>query len=514
MWLIEVVLKNFGKFREKRLLFSEGINVIYGENEAGKSTVYAGIKAILFGLERGRGKAAKTDTFSQYEPWEDSNYYAGMLRFLSEEKTFCLERKFDKYGKGARLFCENDGEELSVENGDLSMILDGLSVNDYEETMAIGQLKAETGSSLVAALKDYAANYFSTGNSEINLSKALEILKERRKDVDKEIREWNRKKQEKRDKLELEASYIWKDLRSIESERDVWKEEQEAAMARKAQWDEKVRLAEEEMEDGSGFRRWRVHPLLVLGMLLGTFLVFLFVPKPFNGPIAAVLLVAEVLFIWNRMKEGKRKKDIGNDMEYRELIGQLEKIEWQLARIEEEYQEKRVIHSNLREEMSELDEVSEERKEKDKKRAALEYAEKMLLVSSQNMQKRLEERLNERLSEIMAVLTDGKYDKIWVDESLHICLYSNGRKISMEQVSRGTIEQIYFALRMAAIEILHTEEFPVILDDTFAYYDEKRLEAALKWLAGNRRQVLIFTCHKREEEILRRNGIVFHKIAL
>ena len=55
--------------------------------------------------------------------------------------------------------------------------------------------------------------------------------------------------------------------------------------------------------------------------------------------------------------------------------------------------------------------------------------------------------------------------------------------------------------------MLLEEPMPVILDDVFALYDDKRLECALKWLSSQRKQVIIFTCHKREEELLR--GMTF-----
>ena len=90
-------------------------------------------------------------------------------------------------------------------------------------------------------------------------------------------------------------------------------------------------------------------------------------------------------------------------------------------------------------------------------------------------------------------------------------LISDGRKIPVSQVSRGTIEQIYFALRMTATEVLGREELPVLLDDTFAYYDDVRLENTLKWLAKNKKQVLIFTCQKREEMLLNKLHIPYRK---
>ena len=112
MWVKELILKNFGKFKEKRIELSEGINLIYGENEAGKTTIHTFLRGMLYGMERGRGRAALTDRFSKYEPWDDPNHYAGTLRFESGGRTFCLNRNFDKYAKSASLFCEDDGEEL------------------------------------------------------------------------------------------------------------------------------------------------------------------------------------------------------------------------------------------------------------------------------------------------------------------------------------------------------------------------------------------------------------------
>ena len=76
MRLLEVKVKNFGKISGKDLKFAEGINVIYGENESGKTTLYTFIKSMLFGMERGRGRAAANDEFSRYAPWENPNFYS------------------------------------------------------------------------------------------------------------------------------------------------------------------------------------------------------------------------------------------------------------------------------------------------------------------------------------------------------------------------------------------------------------------------------------------------------
>ena len=89
-----------------------------------------------------------------------------------------------------------------------------------------------------------------------------------------------------------------------------------------------------------------------------------------------------------------------------------------------------------------------------------------------------------------------------IGDRLQISVWDGNRRIPAEPLSRGTLEQIYFSVRMAAAEILQEEPMPLILDETFAFYDEKRLNCVLKWLSRQQRQVIILTCHKREEEIL------------
>ena len=163
MKITELYLKNFGKFSEKHFYLKDGIQVIYGENEFGKSTLHAFIRAMLFGMERGRGRAAGRDAFSRYEPWENPNYYAGVMRFVCGGRNFRLERSFDRFSRHVSLICEDDGEELSVEHGDLDMLLGDMTPSEFDNTVSVGQLLARPGQELAEALKNYAANYYETG---------------------------------------------------------------------------------------------------------------------------------------------------------------------------------------------------------------------------------------------------------------------------------------------------------------------------------------------------------------
>ena len=178
--------------------------------------------------------------------------------------------------------------------------------------------------------------------------------------------------------------------------------------------------------------------------------------------------------------------------------------------LREEIAEKQMQYENLCEQGEELMEVSEEYAVLEEKGRAIQLAEDTIRHLSTDVRKEFGTRLNEVSSEILCAITDGKYDRIFIDENTNIYLLQGAQKISVGQVSRGTMEQIYFALRMAAAELMYEEEFPVILDETFAYYDERRLENTLRWLAENKRQIILFTCQRRELEMLRKLGIPYH----
>jgi uncharacterized protein YhaN len=141
--------------------------------------------------------------------------------------------------------------------------------------------------------------------------------------------------------------------------------------------------------------------------------------------------------------------------------------------------------------------------------------------------------LGPEMSRILAGLTDGAYTEVLVDGQLHVsvrgyypadtssfsdsgCTTATSRVVPLESLSRGTIEQVYLAMRLAVIELLFPQGgMPLILDDCFLTYDDDRLAATLSWLAENYSgQVLIFTCQKREAALLHKEQIPFTHIVL
>lgn len=514
MKIQKLELKNFGRFSDESFELKDGLQIVYGENEAGKSTLHTFIKGILFGMERGRGRASVNDTFSRYEPWDNPNYYSGAITFESGQKTFRLERNFDKYSKKAVLICQDDGEELSVEDGDLEMILDGLTASEYEDTLFIGQLHAKTSQALAAELKNYATNYYVSGDSEMDLAMALDTLKEEKKQVDREVRQAAEKKQTRRERIEQEATYVWRDIHQLEesledvNEEILYRKENEREQQTE-QENKNKRMIDELRPD-----KWRIHPLEVLGIIAVIIIAFILIARPWNYLVSIIIALAGGIYAWNRLKEGKRKTKTEPEMILEEIMPEEERISserllWEKEHLAGELKEKQIQYDNLKEQIEELNEISEDTKEQERKKLALTLAIKRLQEISGEMQSQMSIDLNQKASEIMGKITDGRYTRLLVEEDLHMSLIKEGRKVSMEQVSQGTLEQIYFALRMSVSELMHEEEYPVILDDTFVFYDERRLGNTLRWLAQCRQQVILFTCQKREEEVLEKMGIPY-----
>ena len=88
MIIKDIRLTNFGKFNHKMVTLEPGLNIVYGENEAGKTTLHTFIRGMLFGIEKQRGKASGKDLYTKYEPWENPANYHGMMRIESDGVTY------------------------------------------------------------------------------------------------------------------------------------------------------------------------------------------------------------------------------------------------------------------------------------------------------------------------------------------------------------------------------------------------------------------------------------------
>lgn len=240
MIIKEVNIGKFGKLENQKYQFAPRINVIYGANESGKSTLMQFLKAMLFGLEKTRVRKT-LDTYNRYEPWDTPAYFYGSMIFETGQQQFLLERNFYYKEKRARLVNIRDGEELSVEYGDLDMLLGNVSAAAYENTCCIGQEQLLPGRELGVLLEDERSNLAQTGSGDFQLSKALQELEQRRKNAEKTRKELEQQRLSHIHQLEVNQQVLERDIAGL-------KAQQEKQSTQQGTVQEQVRALQQQME--------------------------------------------------------------------------------------------------------------------------------------------------------------------------------------------------------------------------------------------------------------------------
>lgn len=155
---------------------------------------------------------------------------------------------------------------------------------------------------------------------------------------------------------------------------------------------------------------------------------------------------------------------------------------------------------------TELRGLLERRQELQEQYDALALAVSTLRDANDELQQRFSPRLSALAGEYMSRLTGGKYDRLTFDRDLNALARRRGDPEDRElaYLSSGTADQLYLALRLAICTLALPEgcSCPLILDDALVNFDDGRMRAALDLLGemAKERQVILFTCHDREEK--------------
>ena len=139
---------------------------------------------------------------------------------------------------------------------------------------------------------------------------------------------------------------------------------------------------------------------------------------------------------------------------------------------------------------------------------AIDAAMELLREADLEMQTRFSPRLGARAAELFEQLTGGRYDRVTLDRALSAQARQTGDTLSHDAgyLSAGASDQLYLALRLAICELAmpEGEKCPLVLDDALSNFDDERCAAALNLLRAlaKERQILLFSCHSREADML------------
>ena len=140
---------------------------------------------------------------------------------------------------------------------------------------------------------------------------------------------------------------------------------------------------------------------------------------------------------------------------------------------------------------------------------AITQALESLATANQSLQGRFAPALNRKAGELLERLTGGAYQTVALTREFDAMAGREDEVLPHRALtlSRGAMDQLYLAVRLAVCELALPEEdpAPLVLDDALANFDDKRMALALDVLRelASERQILLFTCHSREGACLK-----------
>lgn len=183
-------------------------------------------------------------------------------------------------------------------------------------------------------------------------------------------------------------------------------------------------------------------------------------------------------------------------------------------RIDRKIQEEHALHVELTEQSVRtraLGEIEEEMALLDAGIQAMEaeveaasYAMALMEAVAQDKHAEIAPKLARAASQHLAAITRGNYTELFLSRDLSVSVRipetDQVNDAPEKSLSKGTVDQIYLALRLAFVQCVseNGEGIPMLLDDPFANYDDERLESAMALISElvGQNQILLFTCRE------------------
>lgn len=554
-------LQDFGKFHEKDIALTPGVNIIYGANEAGKTTTKDFIIDMIYGIDKSKGVGARFDHYEKRRPINGASY-SGSMEFSTDDGEYIVERNFLKNEKKTVLKNIDTGREILLKKDhNLYGTVINTDKSTYINTLCIGQQEAATDKEIADRLNNYIVNMASSKNGEIDAVGAIVELNNKKKEFTDE--EYDAKLADLSSKLQLdrdfdgEISAVIEEYKRVEEELNHQGEnkieftpiknaavEEEEERQRKLKEEEEARR---EAENPLSKREKDIKMLREMGkksvldnsfviLLLALILTAVFVGVayliPTNVPqvkmgiiifgVALAFLTTirvfmrraelykllEELEIEQGFEEAKSEVPTAEDNKKTELANKLSELK---AKQEEIVKER----AAQEEYMKEINELKSNNATNLIELQAIDLAIKSIQDLSEEIYESFGGILNSQVAEIISKITGGKYSEVRIDDQLRVMVKSGNSFISMDYLSEGTIEQIYLALRLSIANVIINEELPIIIDDIFVTYDEQRLYDTLSCIGEYlNRQIIIFTTNLKVQDIFNSLNVPNYSIAL
>ena len=604
MKIKKLKINGFGKLKDKDIELKEGINIIYGKNEAGKSTLLKFITGMFYGVSKNKN-GGNIPEIDKVEPW-DNEEFSGKINYVLDNKNeYEVYREFKK--KNPKIFnsnLEDISKDFNIDKTKGNQFFyDQTGLDEATFTTSVitkqGEVKLDDKSQNNIIQK--ISNILGTGEDTSSYSKIISKLKKKLNDevgtnntkekpintVEKRINELSIEK-EKLEAYQSEQFEIEEEIRKIKLDivdnkerletlktaniklETIKSEEGKINVLKKLNKDTKLEIEQLKNESKEKINSLKTNKITLRDKIIISILIiisaimFIFLRNKYIAILPTLISILYITFIAikinrnkSELKEEKRKykdkinnanskakaqieeiKTIENDYNqksneiYKQYnIKENEDVIQEINSLQSKINEKtlklhttEIDYNNINPKLEKLINIEEElesllndRKDLKQKSYEIKKAIETLEMAYNKMKEEITPKFTEKLSDTIKNVSNNKYNKVKINISGEIIVEdSNGNYINAENLSLGTIDQLYLALRLASIEEITEETMPIILDEAFAYYDNERLKNILEYMSKEykNRQIIIFTCTDREKSILNSLEINYNLITL
>ena len=618
-------VNGFGKLSEKEIKFENGINIVYGENEAGKSTLLKFISCMFYGTSRNKNGKNISD-FEKYKPWKTEEYSGTIDYRLDNEEEYSVYREFKR--KNPTVY---DSEKQDItktfkedKNGiDFFTEQTGIDEETYFNTAISEQARVALNLNKQNSLIQKISNLVSTGDDNISFQKSMaQISKLQNENVGTErtslrplnvinnkIKLINLKKKELEENKNnyehnnLGSEKLFFTLKNNEKKLEYIKRVKQfhennriklveinfnknVAIEDEEKIDELIKKLNELEDNKESEQIIKKFPYVAISLFLIIIFVVLeiLLPNKLFGLIPFICSIFVLIFMFvkinneknsiakellskknklkfelDSLKDKKRRKEQEIDTKnskieseidtekdalieeylkvldinfideilqksYEEILVELEIFEKKVSDIKLDIKELELNKKAYNKKMEELSRITEdlmsaeeEKEELLSLNRAYNIAKRCLENAYEETKKNISPKFINNLSEIIFDISNKKYKEIVLndEEGINVKI-ENGSYKPLERLSIGTIDQIYISLRLSGIKEVSKESVPIILDEAFAYFDNKRLLNIINYLNEHysENQIIIFTCSNREKEVLEKLNIEYNFINL
>ncbi len=641
MKIEKIKINSYGNLKNKEINL-EKLNIIYGKNESGKSTLLNFIKNIFYGISKNKNGKNISD-YDKYLPWGE-NDFSGKIKYrLDNNINFEVYRDFNK--KNPEIYNEqlediSNNFKIDKKTGNQFFIEQtNIDENTFMSTALSMQKEVIVDNNTQGILLQKVANLAESGSEDVSYKKALSNInsmllnevgtsnsKERPINIaESNIKQYtidlmtNNDAREKRYEIEEEFNKIKIEIKEESKKEKILKLINELINKNKIEKEKiniknnileennnkikkldnekdnllnKIKNVDENYNNNLKNKKSKkiINFIIFIFLIILNILDFIFIKNIIFNILIFLLLPVYLIYLFvkinkNRKIEKEKQEKINKiNLENEEIKKQMDVLDGQIELLEKNSEETKSEIENLENELNnkysieknniiqsnagnyseeyinslfnsnidllintnqrkindlnlQLHKLEIDRDNIDPKLEKLVHTEEMLEIEQENLdklKKRAEEynlakeileeaytemkknitpKFNQSLSKNIEKISNGKYKNIIINDNITVEL-EDGRYVPAESLSIGTIEQIYLSLRLAIMNEITKEKLPVMLDEAFAYYDDKRLEAALEFLSKIDNQVILFTCTDREKNLLDKNNIKYNYISL